>query len=600
MTVTTVAAVFLVFAEIPPSLAARSALQQTESQIRAEKLKALYRRDPRAQELVAKVEQKLADAKKSGTDPHLLSRLEAAFNNVVMNADSLSEERLREAVDFLKSMSEPRAQLSPDDLKALKERYKKLCESLDDQVFIKDLESVLKIHDRFVRHTALGLWDKAQVEAQLKRMEDVFSSAPEIPYGRSELLRNRQDHRLAKAPKGCYFGVFPHEEIFLSPDRLSVGVVEESTGGGAVADSADMIIQGADGRLIDIDQANHPIHGVPFSPPLSLWMKSRLLEGRVPAVMFRLGDKSIEECYAGSAAKPVQSPEPTLAVADVLDGKLDDYFKRNLRLIADTKQPTVVGFLSDFDRAPAATAFGADGRTPYYLLVDPKLVKLADDKRDAEIQKRLGKGALTKDSGEELRKHYGDSTVPDGPERVRDCWKRLRRLASAVGCGSVSLMATSGSFHGNKEALALPGCSEAGAQDWNKLEFYFPGDHVLDWIGTEAVCSSAGGGSQEAALANAIEAFMAEARNSAWCATPVLLRGVAAGPKRNPPAEASWVVDTFTNLITSVYPDVKAFYVDYPGGLTLWSGDARSAFRRNVSSNPYYKQKLNLQAVPPQ
>jgi len=596
--IATAAVLFLIFTGRWPADCVTSPPPQTEAQIKADKLKALYRREPRAQELVPKIEQKIAEARKSGTDPHLTSRLEDAFNDVVMNADSLSGERLLDAVDFLKSMSEPSVKLADDDLKVLQERYKKLCESLDDQIFIKDLESVLKLHDRFVRHTALGLWSKDQIETQLKRLEDVFAVAPEIAYGRSELLRTHQDQRLVKPPKGCYFGVFPHEELYLSPDRLSVGVLEESTGGTVVVDTADLIIQGPDGHLIDIDQANHPIHGVPFSPPLSLWLKTRVLEGRVPAIMFRLTDKSIEQCYAG--AKPNQPAEPAYAVTDVLEGKLDDYFKRNLKLIAAIKQAAAVGFLADFDRAPAATAFGADGRTPYYMLVDPKLAKLPDDKRDAEIQKRLEKGTLTKDAGEELRKHYGDPTIPDGPERVRDCWKRLRQLCSESGAGTITLFATAGTCHGNKKALALPGFSEAGAQDWNKLEFYWPGEKVLDWLGTQAVCPSAGSALQEAALGTAIEQFMGEARNSSWRATPVLLRGLAPALKKNPQAEPPWVQDTFATLITSAYPDVKAFFVEYPERLTLWSADARSVFRRNVSSSPYYKQKLNLQAVPPQ
>jgi len=589
----TAAVLCLIFIGWRPADCATAPTQQTEAQVRAEKLKALYRREPRAQELVPKVEQKIAEAKKSGADAHLTLRLEEAFNGVVMNADSLSQERLHDAVDFLGSMSEPTVKLTDDDLRVLRERYKRLCESIDDQIFIKDLESVLKLHDRFIRHSALGLWNKDQIAAQLKRMEDVFAVAPEIAYGRSELLRTRQDQRLAKPPKGCYFGVFPHEELFLSPERLSVGVLEESTGGNVVTDTADMIIQGPDGHLIDIDQANHPVHGLPFSPPLCLWLKTRVLEGRVPAVMFRLTDKSIQQCYAG--AQPSQPEEATYGVADVLEGKLDDYFKRNFKLIAAIKQATAVGFLSNFDRAPAATAFGADGRTPYYLLVDAKLDKLPADKREVEIQKRLEKGSLTKDTGEELRKHYGDAAIPDGPERVRDCWKRLRQLCSEAGANSVSLFATAGSCHGNKKALSLPGFSEAGAQDWNKLEFYWPGERVLDWLGSEAVCPSTAG--PEAALGTAVEQFMGEARNSSWRATPVLLRGLAPALKKNPPAESAWVLDTFATLLPNAYPDIKVFFVEYPERLTLWSADARSVFRRNVSSSPYYKQKLNLQAV---
>ncbi|HEY9868893.1 MAG TPA: hypothetical protein V6D08_06985, partial [Candidatus Obscuribacterales bacterium] len=519
-------------------------------------------------------------------------RMQEALSDVVMNADSLSGERLHEAVDLLQALAGPTRHLSPEELATLRERYRKLCEKLDDQVFIRDLESVLKQHDRLVRHTALALWDKGQIESQLARIEDLFERAPEIPYGRSELLRSLQGKRLVAPAKGCYFGVLPHEEMFLSPDRLSVTVLEESTGGVVAVDSADMIVQGPDGNLINIDQPNHPARGLPFSPPLSLWMKTRMLEGRVPVIMFRLVDEDVKECYSGSSAGIPEGK--ALSVQDVLEGKLDDYFKGNLKLIAEAKGAVLIGFLNDFDREPAATAFGADGRTPYYDLVDAKLAKLPPDKRNAEIKKRLEKGVLTKDTGPELRRHYGDPAIPDGPERVKDCWIRLRKLVQDSEAANISLFCATGSFHGNKKALALPGCYQAGCQDWNKLEHYWPGEGVVDWIGTQAVGLPQPGSPQSPELPGTIEQFALECRSSRWNSAPVLLRGMAPAPEKMPAREAAWVASSFTDLLPRAYPDVHAFFLDYPQRVTLWSTDGRGAFRRYVSGNPYYKQKLNL------
>lgn len=560
--------------------------------MKADKLKVLYRREPRAATLVPQIETKIAGAGKTESDPHLRLRMQQALDDVVMNADSLSGERLHEAVDYLQALAGPTKHLSAEELATLRERYKRLCEKLDDQVFIRDLESVLKRHDRLIRHTALALWDKDEVESQLARIEDLFERAPEIPYGRSELLRSMQGKRLVAPAKGCYFGVRPQEEMFLSPDRLSVTVLEEATGGVVVVDSADMIVQGPGGDLVSIDQPNHPVCGLPLCPPLSLWMKTRMLEGRVPVIMFRLVDEDVKECYSHSAARTPDGK--ALSVQDVLEGKLDDYFKRNLKLIAEAKGAVLVGFLNDFDREPAATAFGADGRTPYYDLVDAKLAKLPPDKRSAEVKKRLEKGVLTRDTGSELRRHYGDPSIPDGPERVKDCWIRLRRLVQESEASNVSLFCATGSFHGNKKALSLPGCYQAGCQDWNKLEHYWPGEGVVDWVGTQAVGPPQPGSPQSPELPDTIDQFVLQCRSSKWSSIPIVLRGMAPAPDQAPAREAAWVGSSFTDLLPRAYPDVHAFFLDYPQKVTLWSSDGRGALRRYVSGNPYYKQKLNL------
>jgi hypothetical protein len=69
---------------------------------------------------------------------------------------------------------------------------------------------------------------------------------------------------------------------------------------------------------------------------------------------------------------------------------------------------------------------------------------------------------------------------------------------------------------------------------------------------------------------------------------------MAPAPDQAPAREAAWVGSSFTDLLPRAYPDVHAFFLDYPQKVTLWSSDGRGALRRYVSGNPYYKQKLNL------
>ena len=566
------------------------------SQIRTERLKTLYRREPRAQEIVSKIEQKLAQKANTDADLVLCQRTEQALDQIILSINGLSEDRIHDAVNLLESMSGPIKQLTNEDLAPLKERYRKLCALMDDRIFIQDLDQILSIHDRFIRHTALGLYDKNEITNELKRMEDLINRTPEIPYGRLELLRSLQDRRITPPTKGCYLGVFPEEELYLSADRLSVGILEEGMASPVRLDTADVFIQGLDGNLIDLDAANQSIASVPFSPPLTLWMKTRLLEGHIPAINFRLADTSTENYSGPSVKSDTQSPacRTPLRVTDILEGKLDDYFKTNLKLIASTKATTMVGLFSNFDQFAAATAFGADGRTPYYLLVNPKLTKLPREKREAEISKLLEKGQLAKDIGEELRKYYGDPEVPDGPERVRDAWKHIHKLLIASGADCVSLFSTAGAFHGSRKSVTYPGLSEIGAQEWNKLEYYFPGNGILNWLGTSSFVVDLKGNQDSVNPLAAISEFITEARNSSWRKTPLMLRDLAPRTKKEPSLEADWIRACFLNFLPETYPDIKAFFVDYPTKLTLWLPDSFGAFRKYISSNPYYKEKLGL------
>lgn len=602
----------------PGSEAAGGAAPQTVAELKAARLKSLIRREPRARELVEKVGEKVRAAYEKAETPEANSapRLERTLYQIIMSSGSLSEDRLRDAVDLLADMAGPFKPLPAADLVPLQERYSKVCAALDDQIFIRDLEMPLNLHDRFIQRAALGLWDKSQMEAELEKIEQSLKKAPELPYGRSELLRNLQGKRLVAASRGCYIGVFSEqifcgEESMISGNRPSLGIIAEGTGADLLLDSADFAIQDAGGELVNLDSANRARVGAPFCPPLSLWMKSKLLEGHIPVISFNLAtaeesrsESTYSPCY-GTAAKSKAAPsanrpplkcDPSnlMSVADVLSGKLDEYFTHNFKMIAETKAPIMIGLFNMFDQAAVDSAFGADGKTPYYMLIDPKLAKLPADKRRQEVEHRLAKGGFLKDIGAELRKHYGDPSLPDGPERVRDAWKHVRGLATAAGATSSSFFSCAGAFHGDRKGLSLS--PMAGAQEWNKLEAYWPGEGVLDWLGISGVWADTEKSKGSSAIADCIGEFMIEARNSNWHATPIMVRDLAPA-REDPIAEEKWISGCFQGLLPESYPEIKAFFVRFPEQLTLWSPDGLSAFRRGVSSNPYYKMRLRLAPV---
>jgi hypothetical protein len=595
------AAVLLAACTLPAGTAARavqSAGTLSLSDMKSDKLKSIYRREPRAQAAVPKVEAKIAQWKTDPSTAAYAARLEDELNRITMTGPSETEARLKLDVDLLEAAAAAGAKPpSQEELAALQDRYKKFVSELDDTVLVKDYDRLLKRHDRFIRHTSLGLWDKDKIASELDKMEEMRAAAPDMAYGRSESLAGLQNRRLAAVKNLVYLGTYPHEEIFLSTDRRSVGVLEEGVGGTVPLETADLVVQNPDGTMIDLETANNPARAVPFSPPLSLWMKERMLEGRVPAITLRLPDsatvRQFKELHPGTTADTTK----LLVVQDIIDGKLDDYLRKNIGLVAATKEAAIIGLLDNFDGDMAQNSFGADGRTPFYML-DPKFAKMSAEDARQEYLKRAEKGmfANAKSLTPELSNKYGDANIPDGPERVRDAWKHMRQTVASVG-PNIAYYSTAGAYHGSKTAFKSQELADAGTQAWNKLEYYWPGESVLDWVGVQAIGPDPSENPKGPNVEDSVEQFFSEARTSGWAQTAAMLRAVAPGAKPNPAAEPVWIATVFQKLIKSGYPLTNIVFVEAPDKLTLWSRDAATAYRANVTSDKFYKWPLRFKML---
>jgi len=544
---------------------------------KAEKSKTIFKREPRAQELIPQVEARIAQLKANPATQAYGERLASELLAIQMFGAGESETRLKEDIDLLQAATGGDAPPSDAELKALQEQYVKLVSDIDDRALVKDFERLLKKHDRFVRYTSLGLWGKDKIASELQAMADSLVSAPDIAFGRAESLRGLQDRQLASVPNLVYVGTSAHEETALSPGRRSVGILEEGLGTTTPIESADLIVQNKDGNFVDLSTPNSSAAGLPFAPPLSLWMKTRMLEGRVPAINFKL--------------------PPNMTAQDVIDGKIDDYIKRNISEIANTKGAVLVGLFSDFDQDLAAMSFGDDGTTPFYMF-DPKLSTMTRQQAAAEYEKRASKSAYASPKAlwPDLSSHYGDKSIPDGPERVRDAWKHVRKVIGE-GFPNIAYYSTAGTFHGSKYPLKAPGFDVSGTQAWNKLEYYWPGDGVLNWIGINAIGSDPTTDPKGPNLTEAVDQFFVEASSSSWKNTPVMLVGLAPISSTNASAEAAWITTVFQKLICSDYPSVSMVLVDIPRGLTLWSREANSAYRTHVTTNKNYKWPLRFKML---
>lgn len=66
--------------------------------------------------------------------------------------------------------------------------------------------------------------------------------------------------------------------------------------------------------------------------------------------------------------------------------------------------------------------------------------------------------------------NYGDTALPDGPERFQDAYRHIIQLCRQVGADNITWV-----FHA--DSWSYP--NEA----WNQFENYYPGDEWIDWVG---------------------------------------------------------------------------------------------------------------------
>jgi hypothetical protein len=137
---------------------------------------------------------------------------------------------------------------------------------------------------------------------------------------------------------------------------------------------------------------------------------------------------------------------------------------------------------------------------------------------------------------------YGDPTYPDGAERFRDAYRHVVSLFRAQGATNVTWF-----FH----ADTYP------PQDWwNRLEWYYPGDAYVDWLGISDYGSltPAGPVVNFAAKLDASGVYPVLTRLSAR-PMAVVEMGVVDGPARVKP---EWIRRAFAALRSRRYPRIQA------------------------------------------
>jgi hypothetical protein len=68
---------------------------------------------------------------------------------------------------------------------------------------------------------------------------------------------------------------------------------------------------------------------------------------------------------------------------------------------------------------------------------------------------------------------YGDPNYPDGPERFRDAYRHIIDIANANNADNITWF-----FHADVHSVP--------EVDWNSINYYYPGDNYIDWLGFSA------------------------------------------------------------------------------------------------------------------
>lgn len=135
----------------------------------------------------------------------------------------------------------------------------------------------------------------------------------------------------------------------------------------------------------------------------------------------------------------------TITVDSVIRGDHDDYIRAVAQEIKNLGVPIMLSPFGEIDQA-AAFAFGANGTT--YM-----------------------------EMTEDVSGQYGDPTIPDGPERLRDMYKHVVDIFNDAGADNVTwFMYTSREFMNTNPALEV-------RTDLIRPEYLYPGDNYVDWIG---------------------------------------------------------------------------------------------------------------------
>jgi hypothetical protein len=137
---------------------------------------------------------------------------------------------------------------------------------------------------------------------------------------------------------------------------------------------------------------------------------------------------------------------------------------------------------------------------------------------------------------------YGDPTLPDGPERFRDAYRRIINVMREAGAANITWV-----FHVNAQ--------DWPSVPWNRFENYYPGDSFIDWLGVSVYGAQTPRATSWPAFRDIMDA--AYPRLDALAANKPIVVSEFGVTSNNPlGSAATWATDAWTDLKAARWPRV--------------------------------------------
>lgn len=296
------------------------------------------------------------------------------------------------------------------------------------------------------------------------------------------------------------------------------------------------------------------------------------------------------DSYLEYAKAYLQDYEKGIKIQDVITGRWDEYIKKFAHQIKQYGKPIMIELLNEFDGTTvnnsASMVFGKEGNTPVYKMLTPEILRKYDDKLSF---------ADLKTNFPELFNNYGDSSIPDGPERVRDMWKHVHDIFDEYEVSNVTWFQHTATAHGYPRSFLGEVWNEMDYYwltnaPWNKMSYYWPGKNYIDWIGSSVYYNDISKNPlKRDSFHFAFSWFYKQLEESSWKDTPILLLEFAYKKNEN---KKNVIKKVFGDYINNDFPGIAGFfYLEDPLPLGHYSEETK-AWEKYVKDNPRYVQYI--------
>lgn len=296
------------------------------------------------------------------------------------------------------------------------------------------------------------------------------------------------------------------------------------------------------------------------------------------------------DSYLEYAEAYLQDYEKGIKIQDVIFGRWDKYIKEFTLQIKEYGKPIMIELLNEFDGTTvnnsASMVFGEEGNTPVYKILTPEILRKYDN--------RLSFADL-KTNFPELFNNYGDSLIPDGPERVRDMWKHVHDIFDEYEVSNVTWFQHTATAHGYPKSFLGVAWNEMDYYwltnaPWNKMSYYWPGKNYIDWIGSSVYYNDISKNPlKRDSFHFSFSWFYKQLEESSWKDTPSLLLEFAYKKNEN---KKDIIKKVFGDYMINDFPGIAGFfYLEDPLPLGYYSGETK-AWEKYVKENPRYVQYI--------